>query len=100
MNEDSASAQMPRYQSHKKVWALEIKEIRPDMPPMPEGSGWAGLADHYLITPADAGYAPLRVEGKVFSRYMPVPGDFYVVYDDGYKSVSPRAAFLDGYTKI
>jgi hypothetical protein len=30
-------------------------------------------------------------------RYAPVAGDFWVVYDDGYESISPRAAFLAGY---
>ena len=34
----------------------------------------------------------------MFVRYVPVPGDYYVVYEDGYRSFSPRDQFLKGYT--
>lgn len=36
----------------------------------------------------------------MFSRYTPVEGDFYVIYADGYRSISPRSAFLEGYDPI
>jgi len=29
-----------------------------------------------------------------------MPGDYYVVYEDGYKSISPAKAFEEGYTLI
>lgn len=45
----------------------------------------------------DQGYAAIEVSSEMFSRYTPVAGDFYVVYADGYKSFSPRKAFLEGY---
>ena len=35
----------------------------------------------------------------MFVRYTPAPGDFLVVYEDGYESFSPRKAFLEGYTR-
>jgi hypothetical protein len=83
-DEDSgASMEMPRYRSHKQVWALEIHTV----------------VGRYL-TFRDAGYAGIMCPEPMFSRYTPVPGDFYVVYDDGYKSFSPRKAFVEGYTKI
>lgn len=95
-----ASAEMPRYRSHKEVWALEIASCTRD--PVDKGG------DPQAETPepgctlifADAGYAPMHVERAVVSRYFPQAGDFLVVYSDGYKSISPRAAFIDGYTKI
>lgn len=77
------AAEMPRYQSHKKVWALKIATV-----------------DGYNLTFADPGYAPIRVEAGMYSRYTPVPGDYYVVYDDGYKSISPAKAFEEGYTRL
>jgi len=77
-----ACAEMPRYQCHKQVWALKIASI-----------------DGCKITPADAGYASFEVDPKLYLRYTPVAGDFYVVYDDGYKSFSPAAAFEGGYRK-
>jgi len=83
-SEDGIGAiQMPRYQSHKKVWALKIASV--------EG---------YTLTFAEPGYAPIRVDEQLFGRYTPVVGDYYVTYDDGYKSISPAKAFEEGYTRI
>lgn len=89
-SEDSAYAamavasqiEMPRYVSHKKVWALEIVAV-----------------DGESLSFAEKGYADIDVSAEMFARYRPVPGDFYVVYADGYKSFSPRKAFLEGYTR-
>lgn len=82
--EDTGAAiEMPRYVSHKKVWALEIADVH-------------GCKLKF----ADKGYAPISVEPEMFLRYTPVPGDYYVQYADGYKSFSPRKAFLEGYTKV
>ncbi|MHB1310484.1 MAG: hypothetical protein ACYC3L_00610 [Gemmatimonadaceae bacterium] len=78
----AASSEMPSYRSHKKVWALQIQYV----------------ADHTLSF-MEAGYAPRTVDPALFVRYTPVPGDYFVVYADGYESISPRAAFEEGYTK-
>jgi hypothetical protein len=81
-----ALMQMPRYKSHKQVWALQI------------GEGLKVNPDGSVVLPiVDSGYEPVTVERGVVQRYMPMPGDFYVVYEDGYKSISPRKAFLEGY---
>lgn len=79
--------EMPLYQSHKKVRALEIAKVRP------------AYAD-VVLEFAEPGYPSKLVDGKVFARYVPVPGDFYVVYEDGYESISRRQPFLDGYTRL
>jgi hypothetical protein len=75
--------EMPRYVSHKKVWALEIAN-----------------ADRLSckVSFAEKGYASVTLPSDMWSRYQPVAGDFYVVYADGYKSFSPRKAFIEGYT--
>lgn len=83
----TTAREMPRYQSHKKVWALEIERVDPA-----NGAG-------RVISFRDAGYAPTEIPEDTFARYQPGPGDFYVVYADGYQSFSPRKAFLDGYSK-
>lgn len=87
----AASMEMPRYKCHKEVWALEIDTV--DTPDFPNISG-------ATLSFKDKGYASVKVGRVMFSRYVPVPGDFYVQYKDGYKSFSPRKEFLDGYTKI
>lgn len=89
INDDApaASMEMPRYVSHKQVWALEIEST--DEHPIKGGTK--------LLRFKDKGYAPLGVPDEMFARYVPVTGDYYVVYADGYKSFSPRKAFLEGY---
>jgi hypothetical protein len=86
---DEAKVQMPRYVSHKTVHALELKE--PPLRDMETGN--------WVLQFADAGCASVLAPDEMFSRYKPVVGDFYVVYADGYKSFSPRKAFLEGYTR-
>jgi hypothetical protein len=80
---------MPRYQCHKKVWALKIAnvELREDG------------ADIY---PDEDDYAPFEVGIDWVGRFKPTNGEcgYYVVYDDGYASWSPSKAFEDGYTRI
>lgn len=78
-----AQREMPKYQSHKQVWALKIESVH-------------GLTLSFV----DPGYANINVDPKMFIRYTPVAGDYYVVYDDGYKSISPAKAFEEGYTRI
>jgi hypothetical protein len=85
ITEDALAAQMemPRYISHKMIWALEIDTV-----------------NGHDLSFRDKGYAPMHCAPEMFSRYTPVAGDFYVQYADGYKSFSPRKAFLDGYTRV
>jgi hypothetical protein len=85
--DDAPQTEMPRYKSHKTVWALEIDTITPR------------ALQPTILTFRDEGYAPIEAPMEMFSRYNPVSSDFYVQYEDGYKSFSPRKAFLDGYTR-
>jgi hypothetical protein len=85
--------ELPVYISHKKVRALEIRSIghysqKPD----------PGAELMREIVFADPAYGSMDVPAALFSRYTPMPGDYYVVYDDGYASFSPRKAFLEGYS--
>ena len=81
--------EMPRYQSHKKVWALKIAGIEPSAE---DGSAW--------IIPEDKRYARFSVPSEYMTKHGPQVGGYYVVYDDGYKSFSPAKAFEEGYTLI
>lgn len=88
MNEPQVAREMPRYQSHKEVHALKIAKIDPvDL-------------DMALITPAEDGYAPFHVDMAYILKHNPQVGGYYVVYEDGYRSWSPAAAFEKGYTLI
>lgn len=87
----NASAEMPRYQCHKKVWALKLSSVE-----INNDTGEARLE------PMDAGYAPFDASTGWSERYHGSDDDlgYYVVYDDGYASWSPTKAFEDGYTLV
>jgi hypothetical protein len=85
--------ELPLYTCHKKVRALEIRTIgNYSYEPSPE----ARLVREVVF--ADPDYPPLKLDESLFARYVPMPGDYYVVYEDGYASFSPRTVFLEGYT--
>lgn len=87
--------EMPKYKSHKEVWALKIASIKRD------GEGENRETDgSAMITPAEEGFAPFRVEYDYLRKHSPEVGGYFVVYKDGYKSYSPAQAFEEGYTRI
>lgn len=81
-----AALEMPRYRCHKIVQALEI-------------ASWSEIEGGYQLDFGDD-WTEVNVMESMFARYKPVSGDFYVLYEDDYASISPRQAFLDGYTRI
>lgn len=88
---DSPGLELPRYRSHKTVHALQIKQaMRNNVRDNTEG---------VTLVFEDARYMPQPVKHDVCVRYWPRPGDYFVVYEDGYQSISPKAAFEAGYTK-
>lgn len=118
---DNVTREMPRYKSHKEVWALKIAEIRVDRPTFSglvcRGSYALGTAcgnceqckwerEHgnalqvFTIFPQDEGYAPFSVDAAFMAKHKPDVGGYFVVYKDGYKSYSPAKAFEEGYTRI
>ena len=78
--------EMPEYQSHKRVRAMKIDSLEDDG----HGSVTMKFADGTYRSAAE----------NLFARYTPVQGDYYVVYADGYESISPAKAFEEGYTLV
>lgn len=89
MSPDTPMREMPRYQSHKKVWALKIAKLEE---PLPSGD--------CMFTPADEGYGAIFLPKDYMQKHQPKEGGYYVVYEDGYKSFSPAEAFESGYTEV
>ncbi len=89
-----ASREMPKYKSHKTVWALKIKNVEDSSGPNQESDG------SRLLHFEEEGYAPLRVDFEYVRKHNPKPGGYFVVYADGYKSWSPAEAFESGYARI
>lgn len=82
--------QMPKYRCHKEVWALKIRDAL--LPTPMNGSG--------RLVPENKVFEPIEVDAEYMQKHKPMPGGYYVVYEDGYKSFSPAAAFESGYTRI
>jgi hypothetical protein len=80
-----AAPEMPLYRCHKKVRALKIADVI--------------VADAILIF-EDKRFAELPVDPKLFARRLPEIGDYYVVYEDGYASISPAKTFEEGYAAV
>lgn len=101
MNNDDDREQvcreMPRYKCRKEVHALKIARITTDADQGPDDESMGPGA---LLWPAEEGYAPFYVDPEYIERHRPRVGGYYVVYEDGYKSFSPGAAFEDGYTRL
>lgn len=80
---------LPRYQCHKKVWALKIAAIE--------------FEDHgdARIAPKDAKYATFEVaDYRIKFKGNEKDLGYFIQYEDGYKSWSPSDVFEAGYTKI
>jgi hypothetical protein len=76
---------LAQYQSIKVVRAGEITEVVD-----------AGC----YVKEAD-GDGILRIfDDGMTARYQPVVGDFWVCYDGGYQSISPKAVFGAGYVLL
>lgn len=85
---EEISVEMPKYRSHKEVWALKIKKIE-------------YLDDaRAALTFENEDYAPIEVSSSWTGKHDPKVGGYYVVYADGYKSFSPAKAFEEGYTQV
>ena len=80
--------EMPKYQCHKQVWALKIKAIEPN------------TEKSVKLVVEEEGYEPLVVGQRFVKKHQPEVGGYFVVYEDGYKSYSPAAAFESGYTAL
>lgn len=78
---------MKTYQSHKQVKAAQITEVSP-----------VDESKHVKLVLDDG--VTFHADGPMYIRYMPVVGDYLVVYEDGYQSISPQKAFEDGYTPV
>ena len=84
----NVTREMPKYECHKKVWALKIAGI--------VGDQHGGV----YFQPAEEGYGKVPLTPEYVAKHKPEVGGYYVVYEDGYKSFSPASAFESGYTRV
>ncbi|ABM32319.1 Gp49 family protein [Paracidovorax citrulli] len=93
------SKELPRYQSHKHVWALKIKDVAHN--PNPDRTGLSCSSSYgAMIYPEEQEYPPFEVSAEYVNKHRPQPGGYYVQYADGYLSYSPAQAFEGSYTLL
>jgi hypothetical protein len=80
------SQELPKYKSHKTVWALKIKDLTE-----------ISSDGYVMITPEEEGYNPIVVDKEYMDKHKPSVGGYYVLYEGGYESFSPAKAFERGY---
>lgn len=91
--------ELPKYVSHKTVWALKIAGIAHK--PNPDPSGLSAAASHgAMLLPDDVSYIPIEVDAAYMTKHQPQMGGYYVKYSDGYESFSPAKAFEEGYAPL
>lgn len=96
--------ELPKYKCHKIVHALKIKQVAKHAHPDPKADDAAFEASDKFegahLFPVEDGYHPIPVDAAWYRKHNPEAGGYYVVYEDGYASYSPAAAFESGYTKV
>lgn len=92
MNE---SLPLPFYRCHKRVQAVKIKEVSLHDPTgsNPPVKFAGGFIFHDLPAPG-----PIPFDAAFWEKHKPKAGDYLVIYEDGYQSISPAKAFEEGYT--
>ncbi len=82
---------LAKWQSHKIVHAGKV---------LVQGHAAGEDTSGLIIEDVNGEPCPIEVPNNFFARGTPSPGDYVVVYEDGYKSWSPAKAFEEGYTRI
>lgn len=80
--------ELPRYQCFKIVRAVKIGRIE------------IQYDKSAILIPEDTAFDAFVVSADYVARARPKEGGYYVVYEDGYKSYSPRHAFESGYARM
>ena len=83
-----ATKNYPHYRSHKVVQAAQIAHVGD-----PDVDG-----NRYIFF--ELGFPQILCPAPMFARYVPVPGDYLVVYRDNYMSFSPKVELEDGYAQF
>ena len=88
----TTESELPKYKSHKTVWALKLKDVR---------NGWLYPADGQAFDKFQPDHPTWHAR---FAPKADAKGDidcgYYVKYADGYESWSPTEAFEEGYDAI
>lgn len=100
MDTETPQKEWPRYKCHKEVHAVKIAAIDRDQDSDACVKGGRETDGSAMITPADEGFAPFKVDSSYLRKHNPQVGDYYVFDAGDSESFSPAKAFENGYTRI
>lgn len=83
--ENEVMAQMPKYRSHKEVWALKIKAVQQ-------------VGDSVIMHFENESFSPRQESTE--NRPKPDVGWYFVQYENSYHSFSPAKSFEEGYALV
>lgn len=86
---------MAEFKCHKVVMAAVIKEID-----LNAEEGRNVYLSSVIGLPGTDIEMPYKIYQSLYQRYMPEVGDYIVLYENDYVSISPKQAFEDGYSQI
>jgi hypothetical protein len=89
---------IPLYKCHKVVRAFQIKKIVTSY--KETGDGGRTRMNGKFLVPTIENIPGVRVTEEWYQRFNPEAGGYFIVYEDGYTSYSPREAFEKGYDWI
>lgn len=85
---------LPEYDCHKVVRAARIIGVKLDTTGPEPGTRILTLKN--MATGAEGPWAA-SVNHGIWARYTPIVGDYFVVYNNNYISISPKKEFEEGY---
>lgn len=85
--------ELAKWQSHKIVKAGKLLPVQITND---EGEGTSTV----MIEDVNGAPAKVIMPTNAFARGTPQPGDYIVIYADGYRSWSPAQTFEEGYTRL
>jgi hypothetical protein len=85
---------LPRYECHKRVWALKIKDVWVDN----ADQGYKGTRGQLQF--CEPGHVPRMMSAAWMAKHQPKAGGYWVLHENAYESFSPGEAFENGYARM
>lgn len=92
-----AKRDLPLFQCTKKVHAVKISEIYTNVNITSKNGD---ITHNNIVIYSVNSYSYIVISKEYYEKFKPYPGGYYVVYEDGYESFSPKEAFENGYFEI
>lgn len=87
------------YRCHKEVRAAQIIDVQV-VSTLPQGEQDDAMPVEVGLRLGLENGQHVTIDPTIYARHRPAIGDYYVIYDGGYPSLSPKVPFEAGYTLV